>query len=331
MDVSDSGPIFVIVMGVSGSGKTTLATGIAQRMGWQFREGDELHPPANVEKMSRGEALTDEDRWPWLEAIGQWLDEQAARGESAVVTCSALRRTYRDLLRQGRPGVSLHGIRRPARGGAPSMTLMVDRSLYAAFLVAALALCVTPGPDMMFIVAVGGRGGPLTGVTAAFGVACAMFVHTVAAALGLSALFLALPTLYHVLRWAGAAYLLYLAVRAFCGDDGSVDDEAAPQQGRRRAFWRGAVTNLLNPKVILFNVSFLPQFVNPELGHVREQFLLLGCTITAMGLLVDGSVGLLSGKLAALLRRSRRVARGLDCFSGTVFAGLAVRLAAAAK
>jgi len=105
VDVSDSGPIFVIVMGVSGSGKTTLATGIAQRMGWQFREGDELHPPANVEKMSRGEALTDEDRWPWLEAIGQWLDDRAARGESAVVTCSALRRTYRDLLRQGRPGV----------------------------------------------------------------------------------------------------------------------------------------------------------------------------------------------------------------------------------
>ncbi|EST30221.1 hypothetical protein M878_18960 [Streptomyces roseochromogenus subsp. oscitans DS 12.976] len=79
--------------------------------------------------------------------------------------------------------------------------------------------------------------------------------------------------------------------------------------------------------MILFNVSFLPQFVNPDLGHVREQFLLLGVTITAMGVLVDGSVGLLSGKLASLLRRSRRVARGLDYFSGTVFTGLAVRLA----
>ena len=103
--MSGSAPIFVIVMGVSGSGKTTLATGIAARMGWEFREGDELHPPANVAKMSRGEALTDEDRWPWLEAIGHWLDERAARGESAVVTCSALRRPYRDLLREGRPGV----------------------------------------------------------------------------------------------------------------------------------------------------------------------------------------------------------------------------------
>ncbi|MFI9247287.1 LysE family translocator [Streptomyces sp. NPDC053086] len=208
---------------------------------------------------------------------------------------------------------------------------MMDTSLYAAFLIAAFALCVTPGPDMMFIVAVGGRGGPLTGVTAAAGVACAMFVHAVAAALGLSALFLALPALYHVLRWAGAAYLLFLAVRAFRGDGEPAGTGPAPGKGRRRAFWRGAVTNLLNPKVILFNVSFLPQFVNPDLGHVREEFLVLGCTITVMGLLVDGSVGLLSGKLASLLRRSRRVARGLDYFSGTVFAGLAVRLAATPK
>ena len=210
------------------------------------------------------------------------------------------------------------------------MAGMVDTSLYAAFLVAAFALCITPGPDMMFIVAMGGRGGPMTGMTAACGVACAMFVHSVAAALGLSALFLTLPALYHVLRWAGAAYLLYLAVRAFRGG-GPVETDGTGGAGRRRAFWRGAVTNLLNPKVILFNVSFLPQFVDPGLGHVREQFLLLGVTITVMGLLVDGAVGLLSGRLAALLRRSRRVERGLDIFSGTVFAGLAVRLAAAPK
>jgi len=206
---------------------------------------------------------------------------------------------------------------------------MMDMSLYAAFLVAAFALCVTPGPDMMFIVAMGGRGGPAAGVMAAFGVACTMFVHTVAAALGLSALFLALPTLYHVLRWAGAAYLLYLAVKAF-RDRSPVGEGAVAGPGMRRAFWQGAVTNLLNPKVILFNVAFLPQFVAPELGHVWEQFLVLGLTITVMGFAVDGSIGLLSGKLSALLRRSRRVARGLNVFSGTVFTGLAVRLAVSA-
>ncbi|MER6086904.1 LysE family translocator [Streptomyces bluensis] len=206
---------------------------------------------------------------------------------------------------------------------------MVDTSLYLAFLVAAFALCVTPGPDMMFIVAVGGRGGPAAGVMAAAGVASAMFVHTVAAALGLSALFTALPVLYYVLRWLGAAYLLYLAVKAFRDRSviGEEDGDARTGWGMRRAFWQGAVTNLLNPKVILFNVAFLPQFVDPSLGHVSGQFLLLGVTLVVMGFLWDGAVGLLSGRLSLVLRRSRRVARALNVFTGTVFAGLAVRLA----
>jgi gluconokinase len=98
-------PVFIVVMGVSGSGKTTLAEGIAEHLHWRFQEGDDLHPPANVEKMARGESLTDEDRWPWLDAIGSWLDARERAGESAVLTCSALRRTYRDRLRSGRPGV----------------------------------------------------------------------------------------------------------------------------------------------------------------------------------------------------------------------------------
>ncbi|MPY64983.1 LysE family translocator [Streptomyces spongiae] len=204
---------------------------------------------------------------------------------------------------------------------------MVDTSLYAAFLVAAFALCVTPGPDMMFIVAVGGRGGPAAGVMAAAGVASAMLVHTVAAALGLSALFTTLPVLYHVLRWLGAAYLLYLAVKAFRDRSAIRDESVRSGAGMRRAFWQGAVTNLLNPKVILFNVAFLPQFVDPSLGHVPGQFLLLGITIVVMGFLWDGTVGLLSGRLSLVLRRSRRVARALNVFTGTVFTGLAVRLA----
>ncbi|NEA68378.1 LysE family translocator [Streptomyces sp. SID12488] len=214
---------------------------------------------------------------------------------------------------------------------------MVDPSLYAAFLAAAFALCVTPGPDMMFIVAIGGRGGPVTGVLAALGVAAGALVHAVSAALGLSALFTTLPVLYHVLRWLGAAYLLHLAVKAFrdrsplaAEKDGTA--AAGPSgPGLRRAFWQGAVTNLLNPKMILFNVAFLPQFVNPALGQVSWQLLLLGLTLVLMGLTVDASIGLLSGRLSSALRGSRRVARGLNIFSGTVFTGLAVRLVAAPK
>ncbi len=216
---------------------------------------------------------------------------------------------------------------------------MVDMSLLAAFIGAIFVLSITPGPDIMFIVAMGGRGGSGMGVMAAAGVACGMLVHAVAAALGLSALFGALPVLYHVLRWLGAAYLLYLAFRAFRdrsvpGAEDDVAGGAEAADGRRtgprprRAFWQGMITNLLNPKVIMFNIAFLPQFVDPGRGHLPLQLLLLGVTGVVVGFLVDGSVGLLSGRLSRALRRSRRLARGLNVFSGTVFAGLAVRLAA---
>ena len=92
-------------MGVSGSGKSTVAKGLSTVLGWEFAEGDAFHPDANVAKMRSGQALTDEDRWPWLEAIGTWISAKEDAGESAVVTCSALRRSYRDLLREGRPHV----------------------------------------------------------------------------------------------------------------------------------------------------------------------------------------------------------------------------------
>jgi gluconokinase len=95
----------IVVMGVSGAGKTTVARGIAAAMGWIFAEGDDFHPAANVVKMASGYPLTDEDRWPWLRAIGGWLDARLAAGESVVLTCSALKRSYRDLLRDGRSGV----------------------------------------------------------------------------------------------------------------------------------------------------------------------------------------------------------------------------------
>jgi gluconokinase len=85
----------VVVMGVSGVGKTTVGRGLASALGWIFAEGDDFHPAANVARMAAGEPLSDDDRWPWLEAIGDWVDERLAEGRSAVVTCSALKRSYR--------------------------------------------------------------------------------------------------------------------------------------------------------------------------------------------------------------------------------------------
>ena len=98
-------PVSVVVMGVSGTGKTTVGVGIAEALGCDFVEGDDLHPAANVEKMRSGTPLTDEDRWPWLRAVARRVGEHEAAGTDLVITCSALRREYRDLLRDGHPSV----------------------------------------------------------------------------------------------------------------------------------------------------------------------------------------------------------------------------------
>ena len=99
--------MIVIVAGVSGSGKTTVGALLADRLGWPFTDGDDLHPAANVAKMRAGIPLADADRLPWLRAIAAWMDERIARGDDAVVACSALKRSYRDLLLDGRPAARM--------------------------------------------------------------------------------------------------------------------------------------------------------------------------------------------------------------------------------
>jgi gluconokinase len=95
----------IVVMGVSGSGKSTLARALAEAWNWDFQEGDELHPPANIDKMRAGLALDDDDRRPWLERVAAWIAAELARGRDGVVTCSALKRRYRDRLRRAGAGV----------------------------------------------------------------------------------------------------------------------------------------------------------------------------------------------------------------------------------
>ncbi len=135
----------LVVMGVSGSGKSTVAATVADRLGWDFAEGDAMHPRSNVDKMQAGTPLTDEDRWPWLDVVAGWIRDHLDAGTPGVVTCSALKRSYRDVLRA--PGVVFVHV---AGDGALIADRMASRSghfMPTSLLASQLATLELPGAD----------------------------------------------------------------------------------------------------------------------------------------------------------------------------------------
>jgi threonine/homoserine/homoserine lactone efflux protein len=202
--------------------------------------------------------------------------------------------------------------------------------LLALYVAAVFLAMIAPGPDMMFVLATGARGGPRAGLLATLGVVTSEIIQISAVAAGLAALFAAAPAAFTVLRLCGAAYLLYLGVQALrSARRGS--PLAAAETGARvsgpYAYLRGALTNLVNPKSVTFVVALLPQFVDRGLGHVPAQFAVLGAIFIAFELLVDGSVGLTAGRLGSWLARRRRARQALDAGAGTIMIALAGRLA----
>jgi len=182
---------------------------------------------------------------------------------------------------------------------------------------------------VFYIVARSVAQGPLAGLVSVLGVALGASAHVAAAALGVSALVLASAEAFVVLKWLGAAYLVWLGIRAF-----AVDDEAAPGAPVRRrrlvrVFADGVVVNLLNPKTALFFLAFLPQFVDPHAGSVPLQMLVLGALFVAIGLASDGVYALVAGGLAMRLRESAAARRTRRWFSGCVYIGLGAMTALA--
>ena len=134
-------------MGVSGSGKTTVAVALAERLGWPFQEGDSLHPAANVAKMHSGQPLNDDDRWPWLDLVAAWIDARRAAGEPGIITCSALRRAYRDRIIGERTGMRLVYLHAPREVLASRLGNRQGHFMPASLLDSQLATLEMPGED----------------------------------------------------------------------------------------------------------------------------------------------------------------------------------------
>jgi carbohydrate kinase (thermoresistant glucokinase family) len=153
-----SKPVIAVVMGVSGSGKTTIAALVAHALGCQFQEGDDLHPPANIDKMRRGIPLADADRMPWLQRIAEEIDGWRARGESGVLTCSALKRSYRDIIIGARKDVSLVYLRGSYDLIHRRMAARHEHFMPVALLDSQFAALEEPRPDERpIVVDIGGR------------------------------------------------------------------------------------------------------------------------------------------------------------------------------
>ncbi|MCU0803434.1 MAG: LysE family translocator [Rhodobacteraceae bacterium] len=202
---------------------------------------------------------------------------------------------------------------------------MIDPILLLTFIPACLALNLTPGADMMFCLGQGLRSGPRAAMAANFGIGLGCMVHTLLAGLGLGAVVQAHPLAFDAIRWLGVGYLLWLAVQAMRNPLDLQTREVAARP-LVRVFRDALIVNLLNPKVILFILAFLPQFVDPTRA-VLPQFLTLGAILAAGGLVINGLVGGFAGGIGRKLAGSVTLACWLPRVSAAIFAGLATRLA----
>jgi threonine/homoserine/homoserine lactone efflux protein len=176
------------------------------------------------------------------------------------------------------------------------------------FGLAALALLVIPGPAVLYIVVQSAEQGRRVGLASVAGVHLGTFVHVAAASVGLSALIVASSLAFSVVKYAGAAYLVYLGVRKLLARDRETQVERE-QEPLRRAFVRGTIVNALNPKTALFFLAFLPQFVAPDRGGVWSQALVLGLVFVGLGLVTDSLYALAAGTVGGVLRRKRNAVR----------------------
>lgn len=205
--------------------------------------------------------------------------------------------------------------------------MLPDFTQLLIFITAGLALNLTPGVDMIYCLGQGIRSGPRAGVAASFGIATGGLIHTLLAAFGLAALLAAYPLAFDIVRYAGVAYLVWLAIQSFRHSIVATANPNAEYRGASQAWRDGVFVNLLNPKVAIFILAFIPQFIDADKGSEIVQFLLLGLIFNISGTIVNGLVGGFSGTLGKLLMASSKLAKAFQWTSGVIFLGLAAKLA----
>ena len=199
------------------------------------------------------------------------------------------------------------------------------------FLGASILLTVAPGPDNLSVVTQGVSRGRRAAVVTAWGMCSGISIHTIAAALGISAMFYSSAVALTVVKYAGAAYLLFLAWRALRERAATLGDPGAEPRGAFVLFKRGFIMNLLNPKVALFFLAFLPQFVSPQSDRVALEIVFLGLLFMVQGVVIFTLIALLSGYVGDYLTRKPKVSRLFAWLSAGIFASLGFRLALAQR
>ncbi|MEK1891324.1 MAG: LysE family translocator [Phyllobacterium sp.] len=206
---------------------------------------------------------------------------------------------------------------------------MPDLTLWGLFIVASAVLLLTPGPAVLYIIARSVEQGRAAGLVSVLGIHLGTIVHITAAAVGLSALVMSSALAFSVVKYLGAAYLIWIGIRTFMAKDLDPEAPALPAEPLRRIFRDGFVVNLFNPKTAIFFLAFLPQFVDPSRGNVHWQILILGFTFMGLGMISDGIFALIAGAAGEFFRGDRRFQRLKRWFASSSFVGLGITAALA--
>ncbi|MEJ2600268.1 MAG: LysE family translocator [Anaerolineales bacterium] len=204
---------------------------------------------------------------------------------------------------------------------------MPELSQIHFFAGASLALLLMPGPAVLYILARSVNQGRSAGLVSVLGIETANFCHAAAAALGLSAILLSSALAFNVVKYLGAAYLIYLGIHKLAAHQEDHPQEIIHPQSLRRIYSQGVIVNLLNPKVALFFFAFLPQFVDLSHGNPTTQILALGALFVGMAIITDSCYALLGSSIARRLKGNQRFAKGQRYFSGLIYLGLGISTA----